>query len=372
LEIEIRKTEDDIQQFAGTKFNVSSPRQVGEILFDYLRIVEKPKKTKTGQYQTSEDVLLKLSELHPIVNKILDYRELVKLKSTYVDSFPQLINPLTRRIHTTYNQVVAVTGRLSSDNPNLQNIPIRTERGREMRRAFVPRNEEFLIMSADYSQIELRIVASISGDKNLCEAFNEGKDIHLATAAKVFGVAESEVTKDMRYKAKSVNFGIIYGQGAFGLSENIKVSRTEAKQLIDSYFANYPSLKRYMDETVNFAREHGYVKTLLGRRRYLRDINSKSSAERAFAERNAINAPIQGTAADMIKIAMVNIHREMKKRNMISKMLLQVHDELVFDAHVSDLDELKELVAQQMKNALPLNVPVDIGIGTGKNWLEAH
>ncbi|MFN5183085.1 MAG: DNA polymerase I [Bacteroidota bacterium] len=372
LEEEIQKTESEIQNLAGTKFNVSSPKQVGEILFDYLKIVDKPKKTKTGQYQTSEDVLIKLSDFHPIVDKILDYRELVKLKSTYVDAFPQLINPTTQRIHTTYNQVVAVTGRLSSDNPNLQNIPIRTERGREMRRAFVPRNEEFLILSADYSQIELRIVASISEDKNLCEAFIEGKDIHLSTAAKVFGVPENEVTKDMRYKAKSVNFGILYGQGAFGLSENIKVSRAEAKQLIDNYFATYPSLKKYMDNSINFAREHGYVKTLLGRRRYLREINSKSSAERSFAERNAINAPIQGTAADMIKIAMVNIHREMKNRNMISKLLLQVHDELVFDMHLSEETELKKLVEFEMKNALPLNVPIEVGMGTGKNWLEAH
>ncbi|MFN6038783.1 MAG: DNA polymerase I, partial [Bacteroidota bacterium] len=372
LQEEIFQTENDIQQLAGTKFNVSSPKQVGEILFDYLKITDKPKKTKTGQYQTSEDVLLKLSGLHPIVNKILDYRELVKLKSTYVDAFPLLINPITKRIHTTYNQVVAVTGRLSSDNPNLQNIPIRTERGREMRRAFVPRNDEFLIFSADYSQIELRIVASVSEDKNLCEAFISGKDIHLATAAKVFGVEESDVTKEMRYKAKSVNFGILYGQGAFGLSENIKVSRTEAKQLIDNYFATYSSLKKYMDDTVNFAREHGYVQTLLGRRRYLREINSKSSAERAFAERNAINAPIQGTAADMIKIAMINISRQMSSRNMKSKMLLQVHDELVFDAHITELDELKQLVSTEMKNALPLNVPIEVGVGTGKNWLEAH
>ena len=372
LEDEIRRTDEEIQQFAGTKFNVSSPKQVGEILFDYLRIVDKPKKTKTGQYQTSEDVLLKLADEHPIVNKILDYRELVKLKSTYVDAFPLLINSNTRRIHTTYNQVVAVTGRLSSDNPNLQNIPIRTARGREMRRAFVPRNEEYVILSADYSQIELRIVASISEDANLCEAFNAGKDIHLATAAKVFGVEESAVTKEMRYKAKSVNFGIIYGQGAFGLAENIGVSRSEAKQLIDNYFATYPALKKYMDNSVNFAREHGYVKTLLGRRRYLRDINSKSAAERAFAERNAINAPIQGTAADMIKVAMVNIANEMKKRKMVSRLLLQVHDELVFDAHLSELDELKLLVSTLMRNALPLNVPVEVGMGTGKNWLEAH
>mgnify|MGYP003340142803 CR=1 FL=1 len=372
LEQEISKTEEQIQQYAGTRFNVSSPKQVGEILFDYLKITSNPKKTKTGQYQTSEDVLLKLADNHPIVNKILDYRELVKLKNTYVDAFPALINPKTNRLHTTFNQVVAVTGRLSSDNPNLQNIPIRTARGREMRKAFIPRNDEFLILSADYSQIELRIVASISEDENMCEAFRSGKDIHLATAAKVFNVAEEDVTKEMRYKAKSVNFGIIYGQGAFGLAENIGVSRTEAKQLIDNYFATYPGLKRYMDNSIQLARENGYVTTLLGRRRYLRDINSKSSAERAFAERNAINAPIQGTAADMIKLAMISIFSEMEKRNMQSKLLLQVHDELVFDAHLSELNELKMLVEQGMKNALPLQVPIEVGIGTGKNWLEAH
>jgi DNA polymerase I len=372
LEEEIKDTEQQIQEYAGTAFNVSSPKQVGEILFDYLKIVENPKKTKTGQYQTSEDVLLKLADRHPIVNKILDYRELVKLKSTYVDAFPELIHAETGRIHTTYNQVVAVTGRLSSDNPNLQNIPIRTERGRAMRRAFIARNEDFLIMSADYSQIELRIVASISEDRNMCEAFIQGKDIHIATAAKVFGVSEEEVTKEMRYKAKSVNFGIIYGQGAFGLAENIGVSRGEAKQLIDNYFATYPKLKEYMDNSIRFARDNGYVCTLLGRRRYLRDINSKSAAERGFAERNAINAPIQGTAADMIKIAMINIASEMEKRKLKSKMLLQVHDELVFDVHISEIDELKSLVEKEMKNALPLRVPIEVGMGTGKNWLEAH
>jgi DNA polymerase I len=372
LEQEINTTEEQIQQYAGTRFNVSSPKQVGEILFDYLKITSNPKKTKTGQYQTSEDVLLKLADNHPIVNKILDYRELVKLKSTYVDAFPALINPKTNRLHTTFNQVVAVTGRLSSDNPNLQNIPIRTARGREMRKAFIAKNEDFVLLSADYSQIELRIVASISEDVNMCDAFRSGKDIHLATAAKVFGVSEEEVTKEMRYKAKSVNFGIIYGQGAFGLAENIGVSRTEAKQLIDNYFATYPGLKRYMDNSIQLARENGYVTTLLGRRRYLRDINSKSSAERAFAERNAINAPIQGTAADMIKLAMIAIYGEMEKRKMQSKLLLQVHDELVFDAHLSEVEALKSLVEQGMKNALPLQVPIEIGIGTGKNWLEAH
>lgn len=372
LEIEIKKTDESIQNLAGTKFNISSPKQVGEILFEYLKIIEKPKKTKTGQYATGEEVLVKLADKHPIVNKILDYRELVKLKSTYVDAIPLLINTNTKKIHTTYNQVVAVTGRLSSDNPNLQNIPIRTERGKAIRKAFIPRNSEFVLMSADYSQIELRIVASMSGDINMCQAFNDGKDIHLATAAKVFGIDEKDVTKEMRYKAKSVNFGIIYGQGAFGLAENIGVSRTEAKILIDNYFATYSSLKKYMDHTVNFARESGFVKTLLGRRRYLRDINSKSSAERAFAERNAINAPIQGTAADMIKIAMIRIDSEMRKRGMKSKLLLQVHDELVFDAHNSEIDELKILVEQNMKDALPLSVPVEVSIGIGKNWLDAH
>ncbi|MBC7864610.1 MAG: DNA polymerase I [Bacteroidia bacterium] len=372
LEIEIKTTEDEIQGLAGTKFNVSSPKQVGEILFEYLKIIEKPKKTKTGQYATGEDVMVKLADKHPIVNKILDYRELVKLKSTYVDAIPLLINSKTKKIHTTYNQVVAVTGRLSSDNPNLQNIPIRTERGRSIRKAFIPRSAEFVLMSADYSQIELRIVASMSNDKNMCQAFIDGKDIHLATAAKVFGVNEADVTKEMRYKAKSVNFGIIYGQGPFGLAENIGVSRTEAKELIDNYFATYPGLKKYMDETVNTARETGYVKTLLGRRRYLRDINSKSSAERSYAERNAVNAPIQGTAADMIKVAMISIDHEMRKRNMKSKMLLQVHDELVFDAHTSEIDELKILVEKNMQDALPLSVPIEVGIGTGKNWLEAH
>jgi DNA polymerase-1 len=306
------------------------------------------------------------------VSKILDYRELVKLKSTYVDTLPLLVNPKTNRIHTNFNQVVAVTGRLSSDNPNLQNIPIRTERGRQIRKAFIPRNEDYILLSADYSQIELRVVASISGDPNMCEAFNLGKDIHTATAAKVYGIEESEVTKEMRYKAKSVNFGIIYGQGAFGLSENLNIPRAEAKQLIDNYFAQYGSIKTYMDNEINFAKEHGYVQTLMGRKRWLKDINSNNATVRSFAERNAINAPIQGSAADMIKVAMINIHNELKQLNIKSKMILQVHDELVFDVYKPELDLIKPIIEKHMKQALPLNVPVEVGMGVGANWLEAH
>ena len=372
LQEDITKVDAEIQALAGTKFNISSPKQVGEILFEYLKIVDKPKKTKTGQYATGEDILSKLEGKHPIVAKILDYRELVKLKSTYVDTLPLLVNEKTNRIHTTFNQVVAVTGRLSSDNPNLQNIPIRTERGRQIRKAFIPRNEEYTLLSADYSQIELRIVASISGDPNMCEAFNLGKDIHTATAAKVYGIDESEVTKEMRYKAKSVNFGIIYGQGAFGLADNLNIPRAEAKQLIDNYFAQYTSIKSYMDNEINFAKEHGYVQTLLGRKRWLKDINSSNATVRSFAERNAINAPIQGSAADMIKVAMINIHNELKHMNIKSRMILQVHDELVFDVYKPELDLIKPIIEKHMKNALPLNVPVEVGMGVGNNWLEAH
>ncbi len=372
LQQDIVSVEAQIQELAGTKFNVSSPKQVGEILFEYLKITDKAKKTNTGQYATGEDVLSKLENAHPIVSKILDYRELVKLKNTYVDSLPEMVHAATGRIHTSYNQVVAVTGRLSSDNPNLQNIPIRTERGRQIRKAFIPRDDEHVLMSADYSQIELRIVASISGDANMCEAFQLGKDIHTATAAKVFGVPEAEVTKEMRYKSKSVNFGIIYGQGPFGLSENLNISRTEAKNLIDSYFREYAAIREYMDDQMAFAREHGYVQTLLGRKRWLRDINSANATVRSFAERNAVNAPIQGTAADMIKIAMINIHRELNEQKFKSRMLLQVHDELVFDVYKPELEKLKALVEQNMREALPLKVPVEVGIGTGNNWLEAH
>lgn len=372
LQNDIVLVESEIQQLAGTTFNVSSPKQVGEILFDYLKITDKPKKTKTGQYATSEDVLVKLEKLHPIVSKILDYRELVKLKSTYVDTLPELVNTRTRRIHTSFNQVVAVTGRLSSDNPNLQNIPIRTERGRQIRKAFIARDENHILLSADYSQIELRIVASISGDPAMCEAFNQHKDIHTATAARVYGVPEAEVTKEMRYKSKSVNFGIIYGQGAFGLAENLNIPRAEAKQLIDNYFKEYTAIKGYMDDTIQFAREQGYVETLLGRKRWLRDINSQNQTVRGYAERNAINAPIQGSAADMIKVAMINIHKALKDGGFKTKMVLQVHDELVFDVPHTELELVKPLIEEHMRNALPLKVPVEVGMGTGVNWLEAH
>lgn len=369
---DITKVDAEIQSLAGTKFNISSPKQVGEILFEYLKIVENPKKTKTGQYATSEDILIKLEGKHPIISKILDYRELVKLKSTYVDALPGMVSKVTNRIHTSFNQVVAVTGRLSSDNPNLQNIPIRTERGRQIRKAFIPRDNDHVLLSADYSQIELRVVASMSGDPGMCEAFNAGKDIHTATAAKVYGVAEADVTKDMRYKAKSVNFGIIYGQGAFGLAENLGISRTEAKTLIDNYFKEYAGIKKYMDEQVNFARDNGYVQTILGRKRWLRDITSSNATVRSFAERNAINAPIQGSAADMIKVAMINIDKEFKSMNIKSRMLLQVHDELVFDVYKPELEKLKPIIEKHMRDAIPLKVPVEVGMGTGPNWLEAH
>jgi DNA polymerase-1 len=372
LEKDILSVEKEIQELAGTSFNVSSPKQVGEILFEYLKIVEKPKKTKTGQYSTGEDVLSKLLNKHPIVGKILDYRELVKLKNTYVDTLPQLVNEKTGRIHTSYNQVVAVTGRLSSDNPNLQNIPIRTARGREIRKAFIPRNSDYVLLSADYSQIELRIVAALSKDPAMCEAFRLGKDIHTATAAKVYGINEEEVTKEMRYKAKSVNFGIIYGQGAFGLSENLNISRGEAKQLIDNYFREYAHIKKFMDEQVNFARETGYVKTVMGRKRYLRDITSANAVVRGFAERNAINAPIQGSAADMIKIAMINIQHDLRKLDLKSKMILQVHDELVFDVYKDELSTIQPIIENRMKTAMDLGIPLEVGIGLGENWLAAH
>ena len=372
LQNDIAIVEAEIQSFAGTKFNVSSPKQVGEILFEYLKIIDKPKKTKTGQYATGEDVLSKLESLHPIVAKILDYRELVKLKNTYVDNLPELVNKTTGRIHTSFNQVVAVTGRLSSDNPNLQNIPIRTEKGRQIRKAFIPRDQNHILLSADYSQIELRIVASISGDTNMCEAFRLKKDIHTATAAKVFGVNEDEVTKEMRYKSKSVNFGIIYGQGAFGLASNLNIPRKEAQDLINNYFKEYGAIKNYMDDTIEFARENGFVKTLLGRKRWLSDINSNNATVRNYAERNAINAPIQGSAADMIKMAMINIYNELKNKNFKTKMLLQVHDELVFDVYKPELEMVKPIIEKLMREALPLNVPVEVGIGVGLNWLEAH
>jgi DNA polymerase-1 len=374
LEEEAKISEERVFEQAGVRFNLASPKQLGEVLFDILKLDPKAKKTKTGQYATGEDVLSKMAAKHKIVDDILNFRELTKLKSTYVDAIPELINPKTGRIHTSYAQAVAVTGRLSSTNPNLQNIPIRSERGKEIRKAFIPREAGRVLVSADYSQIELRIVAAISGDPNMCAAFKEGKDIHTATAAKVYGIAESEVTKEMRYKAKSVNFGIIYGQGAFGLAENLGISRTEAKEIIDNYKKEFPNIQKYMDEQVNNAKELGYVETLMGRKRWLRDINSSNFTVRGFAERNAINSPIQGSAADMIKLAMIRVHNEMKKKNWESKMILQVHDELVFDAVESELPELKELILSCMTGAmlLPNEVPVEAEIGVGKNWLEAH
>jgi DNA polymerase-1 len=374
LEKDAKSAEEKVYTQAGSRFNLASPKQLGEVLFEKMQLDPKAKKTKTGQYATGEDVLLKLANKHQIVDDILAFRELTKLKSTYVDALPLMLNPKTGRVHTSYAQAVAVTGRLSSNNPNLQNIPIRTERGREIRKAFIPRNENFVLLSADYSQIELRIVAAISGDPNMCEAFKTGKDIHTATAAKVFGVEESAVTKEMRYKAKSVNFGIIYGQGAFGLADNLGISRTEAKEIIDTYKKQFANIQKYMDDTINFAREHGYVQTLMGRKRWLKDINSANFTVRGFAERNAINSPIQGTAADMIKLAMIRIHEEFRQKGFKSKMLLQVHDELVFDAHKTELDIIKPIIIRCMQTALPLpnEVPTDAEVGSGVNWLEAH
>ncbi|MCU0404207.1 MAG: DNA polymerase I [Chitinophagaceae bacterium] len=369
------EAEQRVYESAGLKFNLASPKQLGEVLFEKLKLDPNAKKTKTGQYQTGEDVLLKLAAKgNTIVEDILAFRELTKLRNTYVDTLPQLVNPKTGRVHTSYAQAVAVTGRLSSNNPNLQNIPVRTDRGREIRKAFIARDENHILISADYSQIELRIVAAISGDPNMCEAFRMGKDIHTATAAKVYGVAENEVTKEMRYKAKSVNFGIIYGQGAFGLADNLGISRTEAKTIIDNYKKEFEGITAYMDDMVKFAQKHGYVQTLLGRKRWLPDINSSNFTVRGFAERNAINTPIQGTAADMIKLAMIKVHDSIKKSGLKSKMILQVHDELVFDALISEKETMKALILENMQNALalPNDVPVVAEAGEGRNWLEAH
>ena len=374
LEVEAKISEESVYEQAGVRFNLASPKQLGEVLFEKLKLDPKAKKTKTGQYATGEDVLAKLAVQNKICDDILAFRELTKLKNTYIDALPELINKKTGRVHTSYAQAVAVTGRLSSTNPNLQNIPVRTERGREIRKAFIPRDENHVLISADYSQIELRIVAAISGDENMCQAFKTGKDIHTATAAKVFNVEESEVTKEMRYRAKSVNFGIIYGQGAFGLAENLGISRSEAKEIIDNYKKQFPNIQKYMDDTINFAKENGYVETLMGRKRWLRDINSANFTVRGFAERNAINSPIQGSAADMIKLAMIKIHHEFKQRGFKSKMLLQVHDELVFDVHRDEVDIIKPVILNCMQTALalPNEVPTDAEIGVGENWLEAH
>ncbi|MCK8490479.1 DNA polymerase I [Spirosoma sp. RP8] len=372
LDTDMRQVQQEIFAIAGDSFNIGSPKQLGEILFDKLKLDKNAKKTKTGQYATGEEVLSKLEEEHEIARKILDYRELIKLKNTYVDALPLLISKRTGRIHTSFNQAVASTGRLSSANPNLQNIPIRTPRGQEIRKAFVPRGPEFLIMSADYSQIELRIMAAFSGDQTMLDAFNNGVDIHTQTASKVFHVPISEVTGDMRRKAKTINFGIIYGISSFGLAQRLKIPRKEAAQIIEEYFGEFPAVKAYMDQSIEKARGFGYAETILGRRRYLRDINSRNVTDRMFAERNAVNAPIQGSAADMLKIAMIRIHEFMQAERLKSKMILTVHDELVFDAHRDEIDLLRERVNDIMKNAIPMAVQMETGIGTGENWLLAH
>ena len=370
--LEIKDIENQIFEAAGTEFNIASPKQLGEVLFEKMKIKAPAKKTKTGQYPTGEEVLQKIITVHPIIQQILDYRGLTKLKSTYVDALPALISKEDGLVHTSYNQAVTATGRLSSTNPNLQNIPVRTDKGREIRKAFVPRDKNHILLAADYSQIELRIITHLSGDPAMSEAFREGLDIHAATAARVYKVPIEEVTKDMRRHAKAVNFGIIYGMSAFGLAERLGISRSEAASIIENYFKEYDGIQQYIKNNIEFARQHGYVETMLGRRRYLRDINASNSVVRNFAERNAVNAPIQGSSADMIKIAMANIHNELINRDLKSKMILPVHDELVFDACLDELEILKEIVNDKMTNALPLNIPVVVELNTGDNWLEAH
>lgn len=369
---EIIEIEQKIYEEAGKNFLISSPKQVGEVLFDHLKITDKAKKTKTGQYATGEDVLQKLKDKHPIVGLLLEYREVVKLKNTYVDPLPELISEKTKRLHTSYNQVVAATGRLSSDKPNLQNIPIRSERGKEIRKAFIPRNENYTLIAADYSQIELRIIAALSKDENMLAAFRSGQDIHASTAAKVYGIALDEVTREQRSHAKMVNFGIIYGISAFGLSQRLNISRKEAKQIIDSYFEQFPGIKIFMDQCILDAREKGYVETILGRKRFLRDINSANAVVRGFAERNAINSPIQGSAADMIKLAMIKIQEYLKSSGMQAKMILQVHDELIFDAPKEEASLLIEKVKELMRTAMEIDVPMEVDANQGDNWLQAH
>ncbi|AJR03144.1 DNA polymerase I [Siansivirga zeaxanthinifaciens] len=372
LNTDIKDLEAKIYEAAGEAFNIASPKQLGDILFDKMKLVDKPKKTKTGQYATSEDILSYLAKDHDIIQHILDFRGLSKLKSTYVDALPLQVEPTTGRVHTDYMQTVAATGRLSSNNPNLQNIPIRTERGRQVRKAFIPRNDDYTLLAADYSQIELRIIAALSEEETMIEAFKHGEDIHASTASKVFNVPIGEVTREQRSNAKTVNFGIIYGVSAFGLSNQTDLSRGEAKELIDTYYETYPKLKNYISKQVDFARDHGYVQTVLGRRRYLKDINSRNAVVRAAAERNAVNAPIQGSAADIIKIAMINIYNKLEAGNYKTKMLLQVHDELVFDVYKPELEAISTLIKTEMESAFKLSVPLDVEIGIGDNWLEAH
>ncbi len=372
LDNDIKNLETRIYEEVGEEFNIASPKQLGEILFEKLKLVAKPKKTKTGQYSTAEDVLSYLAKDHEIIKNVLEYRGLAKLKSTYVDALPNQVEEITGRVHTDYMQTVASTGRLSSNNPNLQNIPIRTERGSQVRKAFVPRNQDYLLLAADYSQIELRIIAALSEETTMIEAFKKGEDIHSSTASRVFNVPISEVTREQRSNAKTVNFGIIYGVSAFGLSNQTDLSRAESKELIDTYYKTYPKLRNYMSKLVDFARDHGYVQTVLGRRRYLKDINASNAIVRGASERNAVNAPIQGSAADIIKIAMINIHKKLKEGNYKTKMLLQVHDELVFDVYKPELESMKTLIKSEMENAYILEVPLDVEIGIGENWLEAH
>lgn len=372
LENETKVLEASIKELAGMDFNVDSPKQLGDVLFEHLKISSKAKKTKTGQYATSEDILQQHKNDHPIIAQILDYRQMKKLKSTYVDPLPTMLDPVDGRVHTSFMQTVTATGRLSSNNPNLQNIPIRSERGKEIRKAFIARDKDHHLMAADYSQIELRIIAALANDENMIRAFREKVDIHKATAAKVFHVALEDVTKEQRSAAKAVNFGIIYGQSAFGLSQNLGISRTEAKQIIDAYFAQYGTIKTYMDQAVQKAREEGFVETIMKRRRYLPDINSANAVVRGFAERNAINAPIQGSAADIVKLAMVAVHKAMKEAQVKSKMILQVHDELVFDIHKDEVDVMQKLVRESMEKAVDLIVPMEVEIQVADNWLDAH
>ena len=372
LEQRVVELNDNVQQLAGTPFNLASPKQLGQILFEHMKLVDKPKKTKTGQYSTSEDTLLKLKGKHAIIDDILEFRQLQKLKSTYVDALPELADADTHRIHTTYQQAVAATGRLSSVNPNLQNIPIRSEKGREVRKAFVPKNVDFTLLAADYSQIELRLMAHLSQDEGMLSAFQNGEDIHAATAAKVYQVELEKVSREQRSYAKMVNFGIIYGISAFGLAQRLGIKRGEAKEIIDNYFLQYPKVKDYMDLSIENAREKGFVETIMGRKRMLNDINSRNAVVRGYAERNAINAPIQGSAADIIKMAMINVDETIKEQDFKSKLLLQVHDELVFDVHKSEVKILKNIIKDNMENALLLSVPLKVEVGQGPNWLEAH
>jgi len=372
IEKDIFSLQQAVYEQAGEIFNLSSPKQLGDILFEKLKLISKPKKTKTGQYATSEEILSELAPKHKIVANVLEYRQLQKLQSTYIDALPKEVNSTTGRVHTTYMQAVTATGRLSSNNPNLQNIPIRTERGQQIRKAFVPRNEDYTLLSADYSQIELRVIAALSGEKNMIEAFLQNQDIHRSTAAKVFNVDIQSVTREQRSHAKTVNFGIIYGVSAFGLSNQTELSRSESKELIDTYYQTYPQLKVFIDKQIHFARENGYVETILGRRRYLPDINSRNQVVRGAAERNAVNAPIQGSAADIIKIAMINIYNLLKDNKLKTKMLLQVHDELIFDVPKNELDFVKPLIKKTMEAAYQFAVPLVVDLGVGKNWLEAH